>query len=82
MRRELLAHHRSDRERSAPRKAHWKQIWSKNPQERLSKEIRRHTHVVDILHTRRSIIRLVGTLLAELHDELEEVTPALQSGIG
>jgi putative transposase len=59
---DVLAHMHFPRE-------HRRRLHSTNPIERLHNEVKRRTRVVGIFPTRDSLMRLVGTLLAEQDDE-------------
>lgn len=49
--------------------AHWRQLWSTNPLERVNKEIKRRSDVVGVFPNPEALLRLAGAVLIEQHDE-------------
>ncbi len=50
-------------------RAHWRQLWSTNPLERLNKELKRRSRVVGIFPNEAAAVRLCGAVLSDMHDE-------------
>ena len=48
---------------------HWRKIWSNNPIERLNKEVKRRSDVVEIFPNPASFVRLGTAVVIEAHDE-------------
>jgi len=54
---------------SAFPRAHWRQLWSTNPLERLNMELKRRCRVVGIFPNEASAVRLATAVVADIHDE-------------
>jgi transposase-like protein len=48
---------------------HWSRIYSTNPLERVNREVKRRTNVVGIFPDSDAVLRLVGSVLIEVHEE-------------
>jgi putative transposase len=48
---------------------HWSRIYSTNPLERVNREVKRRTNVVGIFPDSDAVLRLVGSVLIEVHKE-------------
>ncbi len=49
--------------------SHWRKVWSTNPLERLTKEVKRRTDVVGAFPNPAALLRLAGAVLVEAHNE-------------